>query len=107
VVVGSMKPSCHRDQHWPARTAKGIQLHNKSEHSRLKYRTTESSNRSTYQKIMILFEERRKGCAKFFNVCFDVTCSANDLHKFLSVRSKSHGNLPPNCMSKSPKQGAR
>jgi hypothetical protein len=83
---------------------KRIQLYNKSGHNRLKYRTTESSYGSPYQKVMILFEERRKSRAKFLNVCFDVTRSADDLHKFLSVRSKSHGNLPPNRMNKSPKQ---
>ena len=46
-----------------------------------------------YQKVVIFFEERREGCAKFLNICIDVTSSTNDLHKFISIRSKLHGHL--------------
>lgn len=48
---------------------------------------------------MILFEKRIKGRAEFLDISFYVTRSTNDLHKFLSIRSKLHCHLPISHMS--------
>jgi hypothetical protein len=50
-------------------------------------------NKTTYQKLVILLKQRRKGSAKFLYISHDITIASYHIHELLPVRSKLHGNL--------------
>lgn len=50
-------------------------------------------SKRSYQKLVILFKERREGCTKFLYVSIYVTSASYHLHELLPIRSKLHNYL--------------
>lgn len=54
---------------------------------------SQAIEKDPYQKLVVLFEQRRESGTKFLHVCIDITGAAYHLHEFLPIWSEFHSNL--------------